>query len=374
MATAIVLVPAYEPDEKLLHLIRDLDRHRVVVVDDGSGPGYADLFARAAGLGAEVVTLPVNQGKGHALRTGFAHLRDHYPGRDVVCADSDGQHRPEDVRAVADRLAASGADMVLGARRFTGDVPARSRFGNTATRLVFRAATGRTLRDTQTGLRGYPARMLGWLGTVGGDRFDYEVRLLLRAVREGLRIEEVGIATVYLAGNASSHFRPLRDSARIYRPLFAFAASSLLGFSIDATLFLLIAGATGSVLVAAVAARLVSATVNFTVNRSWVFGGDQARAPIAASAGRYALLALTVLAANVTMIESLAVVTGSVLAAKVLTELALFAAGFLVQRYVVFARPARPVPARRHADDDAGSRWPPRTASSPSAKVRRQLT
>ncbi|SCF10733.1 Glycosyltransferase involved in cell wall bisynthesis [Micromonospora haikouensis] len=374
MATAVVLVPAYEPDEKLLHLIRDLDRHRVVVVDDGSGPGYADLFARAAGLGAEVVTLPVNRGKGHALRTGFAHLRDHHPGRDVVCADSDGQHRPEDVRAVADRLAASGADMVLGARRFTGGVPARSRFGNAATRLVFRAATGRTLRDTQTGLRGYPARMLGWLGTVGGDRFEYEVRLLLRAVREGLRIEEVEIATVYLAGNASSHFRPLRDSARIYRPLFAFTASSLLGFSIDAILFLVFAGTTGSVLVAAVAARLISATVNFTVNRCWIFGGGRARAPIVASTGRYALLALTVLAANVAMIESLAMLTGSVVAAKVLTEPTLFAAGFLAQRYVVFPRPARPVPPHRHADDDMGSRWPPRTASSPSAKVRRQLT
>ena len=115
--------------------------------------------------------------------------------------------------------------------------------------------------DTQTGLRGYPARMLPWLVSEGGDGFEYELRLLLRAAREGLRIQEVEVETVYLDANASSHFRPLQDSARVYLPLLAFALSSLLGFVVDAAVLLVLAGLTGQVALSAVGARVVSGTV-----------------------------------------------------------------------------------------------------------------
>jgi glycosyltransferase involved in cell wall biosynthesis len=332
----IILIPAYEPGHHLVDLVASLARHTVVVVDDGSGPGYAEVFARVRELGAEVLTADRNRGKGHALKAGFAHIREHHPGRDVVCADSDGQHRPADIEAVAARVAPSGAAMVLGCRRFTGPVPARSRLGNTVTRLLFRAVTGLSLADTQTGLRAYPARMLPWLCGIGGDRFEYEQRLLLRAARERLPVAEVEIATVYLRHNASSHFRPVRDSMRIYRPLLAFAMSSLLAFVLDTVALLTLVALTGSLALSAVGARLISATVNYRVNQRVVFGAR-------GSAVRYALLALALLAANVVLLEALTAATGSVLAAKLLTETALFTTSFLVQRCVVFA--AGPAPA-----------------------------
>ncbi|GAB7036944.1 MULTISPECIES: glycosyltransferase family 2 protein [Catenuloplanes] len=333
--SAVILIPAYEPDGKLTDLLVRLAGHDVVVVDDGSGRRYADVFARARALGAEVVTHDRNRGKGAALKTGFAHVRAYHPGRDVVCADSDGQHRPGDIEAVAARLASGGADLVLGARRFTGPVPARSRFGNACTRAVFRLATGRGLADTQTGLRGYPARHLPWLCAVPGARFEYEQRLLLRAVRDRWTIAEVPIATVYLAGNASSHFRPLRDSTRVYGPLLAYGASSLLAFALDTGLFLALAALTGGVAGPAVLARLASATLNFTVNHRCVFRGA---APPARAARDYALLAAVLLAANVVLLTVLTTATGSTLAAKILTEGVLLAASFLAQRHVVFAR------------------------------------
>ncbi|GAB7051163.1 bifunctional glycosyltransferase family 2/GtrA family protein [Catenuloplanes indicus] len=341
---AVILIPAYQPDGRLTDLLVRLAGHDVVVVDDGSGPRYADVFARARALGAEVVTHDRNRGKGAALKTGFAHVRAYRAGRDVVCADSDGQHRPGDIEAVAARLAAGDADLVLGARRFTGPVPARSRFGNGCTRTVFRLATGRDLADTQTGLRGYPARHLPRLGTVPGARFEYEQRLLLRAVRDRWTIAEVPIATVYLAGNASSHFRPLRDSARVYGPLLAYGTSSLLAFAVDTALFLALAAVTGGVAGPAVLARLVSATLNFTVNRRYVFGRA---APLTRAARDYALLAAVILAANVVLLTVFTAATGSAPAAKLLAEGVLLAASFLVQRHVVFAdrRPPAPVPA-----------------------------
>jgi putative flippase GtrA len=335
----IVLIPAYEPDGKLIDLLRLLTHHRVLLVDDGSGPAYASLFAQARRLGAELITLDRNRGKGNALKTGFAHVLAHHPGHDVVCADSDGQHRPEDIEAVADRLACTGADIVLGARRFTGPVPARSRYGNSLTRKAFALATGRSLRDTQTGLRGHPARTLGWLRSVPGDRFEYELRVLLQAAREARWIEEVEIATIYLDHNASSHFRPVRDSARVYGPLLAFTASSLLGFTIDAVVLLVLAGVTGNLVLSAVGARLISATANYAMNSAWVFASPIARRGRGRvrSAWRYAVLASVMLAANIGLLQALSALTGSVVVAKLGTELLLFSAGYLLQRHVVFA-------------------------------------
>ncbi|GAA3779985.1 glycosyltransferase family 2 protein [Micromonospora maritima] len=227
----IALVPVYRPGDRLPPLVTDLvaalPGASVLVVDDGSGPAAAGVLAEARARGATVLRRRVNRGKGVVLRTGFRYAVTDRPGQDVVCVDADGQHRVDDVVRVADRMRATGA-ATLGVRRFDGEVPARSRFGNAATRAAFRLATGRDVRDTQTGLRAYPAGMLGWLGTVPGDRFEYEMNVLLHAVRDGLPIEQVDIATHYHAGNSGSHFSALADSVRIYRPLVGFAAARLL--------------------------------------------------------------------------------------------------------------------------------------------------
>ncbi|MGC0236403.1 glycosyltransferase family 2 protein [Arthrobacter sp. SD76] len=239
----IILIPAYQPGQQLPELIRALraaePRAAVVVVDDGSGPAYKDVFDGVRALGCHVISYARNRGKGFALKAGFGFIEDNVPGQDVVCADSDGQHTPSDILKVAAAVEAnttranptedgSGdgsrhfrgtATMVLGSRAFTGNVPPRSRIGNTATRLLFTLATGERIPDTQTGLRGYPAAMLPWLRSVRGDRYEYELNLLLQAPQAGYSISSVDITTVYLDRNSGSHFRPVVDSVRIYAPL-----------------------------------------------------------------------------------------------------------------------------------------------------------
>jgi glycosyltransferase involved in cell wall biosynthesis len=232
----IILIPCYEPGEQLLVLVRSIHALRpnqaIVLVDDGSGPGSAEVFATCEALGCEVVSHRVNRGKGAALKTGFAHIAECHLDHDVICADCDGQHTMVDILRVADEVAHRSETIVLGARRFATNVPARSRFGNGVTRLVFRIATGTRLQDTQTGLRGYSASMLAWLQTIDGDRFEYELETLLMAEGEGLHFHEVPIETVYLGGNESSHFRPIRDSIRVYVPLVRYAASSMVAFAV----------------------------------------------------------------------------------------------------------------------------------------------
>lgn len=339
----IVLIPAYEPGPHLPELVAALvagDPHLdVLVVDDGSGPAFAQVFARAEAAGAEVLRHDRNRGKGVALKTGFAHVVRRFPGAGVVTADADGQHEVADVLAVAAELRGEREDpdapMILGCRAFDGPVPARSRIGNGIARGLFRAAACWRLSDTQTGLRGIPAAMLPWLLRVPGERFEYEQQVLLHLRRAGFSAREHRIATVYLEGNESSHFRPVLDSLRVMLPVAVFAASSLVAFAIDAAALFVLQGLTGLLVPSIVAARLLSASINFWVNRRVVFM-RRGRERLAPQIAQYALLAALLLASNVVWMSYLTGIGAPLWAAKVVTELVLFLTSYGVQRRVVF--------------------------------------
>lgn len=332
----VVLIPAYEPDGRLAQLALALRAAapgcQVLVVDDGSGPGWDAAFEAAGRAGAVVLRYATNRGKGHALRMGLAEAARRWPAADVVCADADGQHTPEDVAAVAQRVRTSGR-MTLGVRRFVGEVPARSRLGNALTALLFRGATGWRLADTQTGLRGYPAGSYAWMLAVPGDRYEYELSALLRARELGLEVEQVPIATVYEPGNTSSHFRPLVDSARIYAPLLRFMSASLASFAIDWAGVMVLHALTGNLLVSAVGARLVSGTANFFLNRR-VFGA--APGTVRSTAVRYVALAVALLAASYLALRLLTGLGTPLGIAKIIGDGAVYVASYLVQRRVIF--------------------------------------
>ena len=225
----ILLAAVYQPGPKLpLFLSELLDAApagtEIVLVDDGSSPDSAATLDESTALGCTVLRQGTNRGKGVALKAGLRHVIDEFPGRAVVCADPDGQHHIKDILTVAEHL--GDERIVLGVRQFGGaDVPWRSRFGNRLTRDLFHAATGRDLQDTQTGLRGFPAALLPWLAEVPGERFEYEMNVLIEAARRGVPIDEVPITTIYEDGNSSSHFGAVSDSVRIYAPLLRHAVT-----------------------------------------------------------------------------------------------------------------------------------------------------
>jgi glycosyltransferase involved in cell wall biosynthesis len=226
-----IVLPVYQPGPPLADLVGDLlaagaHATRVVIVDDGSGPDADPVLARAADHGCTVLRHPTNRGKGAAVKTGLGHAMTADPDHDVVCADADGQHRGDDIRRVASR--AGHGRVILGVRRFDR-MPARSRFGNTITRELFRAATGRRVSDTQTGLRAYPAGLLGQLCAVPGNGFEYEMNMLLAAAANSWPIDEIEVSATYLDDNKSTNFGSLSDSARVYWPLLRYATMSRLG-------------------------------------------------------------------------------------------------------------------------------------------------
>ena len=354
-----VVIPAYQPTARLPQLVDELLSARpsleVLVVDDGSDLACRPHLDACRAAGAQVLTLDRNHGKGHALRAAFLHLTETRARGPVVTADADGQHAAADVLAVAeavDDTVGAPPHLVLGQRHLDSTAPLRSRVGNAVTRLMFRVATGRRVVDTQTGLRAFPATLLPWLITLRGERYEYELVMLLQASRHHVDLREVGISTIYLDDNASSHFRPVADSVRIYAPLLTFVTTSLLAFLIDTGVLLALHAIGSSLLPAVVLARLVSGTANFTLNRRLVFPGADAARRRHSAAGRYAALALCLLAANYLLLSVLCSTGLPLLPAKVLTELVLVGASYAVQARFVFARSRSHFPV----EDAAASR------------------
>lgn len=335
-----ILIPSYEPDVRLLNLVLQLQTFKlgpIVIVDDGSGSEYRGIFQTAEAYGCTVLTHEVNQGKGRSLKTGFQHIKEHAPQGGVVCADSDGQHLPHDIHRIFETLLTqTNPGIVLGSRRFTGKVPIRSRFGNAVTRSVFSLSTGSKVYDTQTGLRGFPYAMLDWLCQIPGERFEYEMNMLLTAHKEGYEITEEFIDTVYLDHNQSSHFRPLADSFRIYLPILMFSMSSLLSALIDFGLLFFIQYFTHNLFLSVVAARLCSSMFNYTVNRKYVFSSGQ-NSKVQKSLPKYFSLVLLVLLLNYGLLyfynEKLII---PLLAAKILTEISIFLFSYWAQRRFVY--------------------------------------
>ncbi len=342
----IVLIPAYQPDEQLVLLAKRFSEQTdfsLVVVNDGSSPDKDAVFAA---LPPEVTVLrhEKNRGKGCAMKTGMAYIWEHFSHDEgVVVVDADGQHLLPDVRRVCEALHENPDALILGARRFTGNVPLRSKLGNTVTRYVFALASGVKIYDTQTGLRAFSVSRIPAFLALKGERYEYEMHMLLGAAQQHIPMIEVFIETVYLdVENSSSHFHPLRDSFRIYASILKFTCSSFAAFGIDYVMVLLLAFLlpyTGLnqktvLLLSVVIARIISSLANFAINRKLVFKND---GRLLRSAAKYYAVAVPILILNYYGLKLLNIVLEVPLfLAKLIVEAVLFTASFILQRFFVF--------------------------------------
>lgn len=331
----IALIPAYKPTEVLLGLVQQCKEKdfTVVVVNDGSGAEYAEVFEQCAAFGV-VLRHEENRGKGRAIKTGLTYIVGHWGTETVIVTlDADGQHKIKDALAVC-RLAEENPEaLVLGGRRFEGKVPFRSRFGNAMTRLVYRVSTGCKVYDTQTGLRAFSGQLSAKLSEIPGERYEYEMNVLLRTAKEKTRIIEHRIETVYVNDNAGSHFNVIKDSLRIYKEIIKFSASSLLGFVVDYIAYGVLSSFAEPLWVANVIARIISATVNFSVNRRYVFHSKES---IGRSAVKYGMLASVILFGNTLVLNVLVTAGLHKMWAKLVTELIFFLFSWAVQHLLVF--------------------------------------
>ena len=337
MLTRIALIPAYMPDEKMIDVARELhgEGFEVVIVNDGSPKEYDRIYDSAARY-AEILRHESNRGKGEALKTGLSFISRYYNAPyTVVNADADGQHKTQDIIRVTETAEVNRSGLVLGSRKLEGKVPFKSRFGNAITRFVYRLSTKASVYDTQTGLRAYSDKLIDNLIEIKGSRYEYEMNMLMELPREGYEIKEVWIDTVYINNNAASHFDPVKDSAKIYKEILKFSASSLLSFGVDYALFCLLSALTGSLVFSNIFARIVSGTVNFTVNRKVVF---KSQSNVAVAALKYVSLAISILICNTVVLEVITSLGLAAYIAKIITEAILFILSYTIQHSLIFQK------------------------------------
>lgn len=351
-----VLIPSLEPNERLLALLKALNKNGIgpiVLVNDGSSSEYDAIFAKAQAMGCTVLTHCVNLGKGRALKTGFNYCINTYPNCiGCVTADADGQHTPHDIARCLEALRAQPQHLVLGCRDFSlAHVPAKSSLGNRITRFVMKWLCGVRVTDTQTGLRAISAAFMKQLMNTAGERFEFETNMLLATRTYQVPIAEETIETVYLDENKGSHFHPVRDSARIYGLLFRsmftsavalvfgkFLFSSLSSAVVDIVAFSLLVqllrpvSALWYIPLATLMARVLSALYNYFVNSVLVF-----RKSSNTSLLKYAILCAVQMAASAALVWGLfGLFGGSEVGWKVFADIVLFFISFQIQRRFVF--------------------------------------
>jgi len=191
-----VVIPVYNEVNTIGEVIRRvLDcgfDTEVIVVDDASQDGTRDYLKQLEHPHVHCFFHAINQGKGAALRMGFAAARNQY----VVVQDADLEYDPRDFRVVLEPLIDGRADMVYGSRFLGG--PHRVLFfwhyaANRLLTLLSNAISDLNLNDMETGMKAFRRDKLSML-SLNANRFTFEPEITVKAARAGWRIYEVPIS------------------------------------------------------------------------------------------------------------------------------------------------------------------------------------
>lgn len=356
----VILIPSLEPDDRLPVYIQKLKEGgftHIIVVDDGSGDQYQGIFNKVATVDNTVVLHhKVNQGKGIALKTGYRYILENLPDiRGVITADADGQHTVEDCIRLAEELKSGKRALYLGSRDFNlENVPPKSRQGNKITSVVFKLLYGQYLPDTQTGLRAFRKEELPFMIDVQGERYEYEMKVLIACSRAGIKMIPVTIETIYENENEGTHFHPIRDSWRIYKVILGsfikFMGASLVCFLVDQILFNLFKGwlfplaginlnldlpigiRLDNTSLSNYSARLISAILNFRLNKELVFKVKGKKR----TGLRYAVTAICIIILSTLGIKALSLIGFAPWLAKLLVDTLLYFLSYRIQQQWVF--------------------------------------
>lgn len=359
MALVPIVIPSYEPDDRLITLLKEFDAKGmgpVIIVNDGSDEKYDPIFDEARALiekrGGKFIAYRPNRGKGRALKTAFAYIAENMPDAlGVVTADSDGQHSPDCITSIINKLIENPYSLVLGVRQFNKkNIPWKSWAGNTITVTVFSYVAGIKVSDTQTGLRGIPFAFMKELIDCKGERFEYEMQMLLECAK-GYSLVEVPIQTIYDSKeNHQTHFNSVKDSIRIYKILakrfVKYVFASVSSFIIDILLFQLFVFILKDsfpalyVTLATVSARIISAVYNYLINYKFVFKSHASRG---ASLAKYALLAVIQMSLSAGIVSLIMHFFPGILETpvKIVVDMILFVLSYTVQQRFVFSNKSK---------------------------------
>lgn len=208
-----VIVPTYNNQKtlkKVLDSILDFTSD-IIIVNDGSTDETPEILKQYSQL--TQIHHPKNIGKGRALRNGFRkaiELNFEY----AITIDSDGQHFAADIPVFLSAIQEEPNALLIGSRNMTQEnVPKKSSFGNKFSNFWFKFETGIALKDTQSGFRLYPLKLIP--KRFYTNKFEFEIEVIVRSAWKGIVVKNIPIQVLYDPAERVSHFRPFQDFTRI---------------------------------------------------------------------------------------------------------------------------------------------------------------
>ncbi|MFH1457230.1 MAG: bifunctional glycosyltransferase family 2/GtrA family protein [Patescibacteria group bacterium] len=339
MKKILAIIPAYNPNEKLLTIINGLEQaniFKIIIINDGSDKNMQWIFNKIK-KNPKVILLKhtKNLGKGAALKTGLNYYNTHFKDQiGVVTVDADGQHLKKDVFKIADSLIQNPNKLILGVRKFKGKIPFRSKFGNQLTKYLFNFSSGTKIKDTQTGLRAIPSKFIPKILKIQTNHYEFEMEMLYKALDNKISIKQIPISTIYEDNNSDSHFNPIKDSYKIYKIIFKYSLVSLVSSGLDYILFLSFLYLIDNIILASMSARILSAFFYYYLNKETVFKSN--KKIIKSLTGFIILILINPLITGImtTLLESVFGLPPSI--GKVIAEAFMFIINFLVQYKFIF--------------------------------------
>jgi len=200
--SVIAVIPCLDEDQFIGDIVAKALRHadKVIVVDDGSTDGTADVARQA---GAEVIRHEKRRGAGAATRSGFeAAIK---MGADVVVTlDGDGQHNPAEIPGLIKPLLDGKADLVIGSRFInpSTNMPPYRNLGIYIITWLYNIGSKSNITDSQSCFRAHSRKLLESINITRAD-FGFSIEVLVKARKKGLKIVEVPASCLYHAQGSS---------------------------------------------------------------------------------------------------------------------------------------------------------------------------